>query len=104
MTRGPCTSTTSTRLSGSTKARSAVTSIKSLPNCALPVGRNGEVVRPGFADQERQRLVALPTTGLPSESSASTRVQGSGFKTRRLKNGSEGRYRARTTAQPADGE
>ena len=57
MTRGPCTSTTSTRLSVSTKARSAVTSIKRPPNCALPVGRSGEVVLPGLADQDRQRLV-----------------------------------------------
>ncbi len=46
ITRVPCTSTTSTRESGSTKAPTAVTSISKLPNRALPVGRKAEVVRP----------------------------------------------------------
>ena len=46
ITREPWTSTTSTRLSGSMKKPSAVTSIRSSPNRALPVGRSTVVVRP----------------------------------------------------------
>ena len=60
-----------------------------------------------FARSRRSRTPAthsLRPIGLPSESSASTAVQGSGFKTRRLKNGNEGKYRASTTAQPPDGD
>ena len=61
---GHCTSTASTRLSGSMKKPSALTSISNSPNRALPDGRRTVVVRPVSPIRKVSESYLLPSTAL----------------------------------------